>query len=107
MFSRYRLVDISRLFRALWRMLKHVLFLSVGLTVSSCFFFASIAFTRNRDGDICDYYKESFIYYAKDDCYVKIVALLKYLFVFFPLFNIFFLVISVATDEREYERWMT
>lgn len=77
-------------------MLKWVLSLTVGMTLIVCYFFASTAFTRNRDADYCDYYNERTIYYAKDDCYVIVPALIERFFLFFfpsvvfslPIFSI-------------------
>jgi hypothetical protein len=93
----YRIVDKSLLFRALWRMAKYVLSLSVGMTVITCYFFTSTAFTRNRDGDYCDYYNERTIYYARDDCYVIVPALLeRFSMFFFPSFVIYLFAFSIA-----------
>lgn len=97
MLPRYRIVDRSQMFRVLRRMLKYVLSLSVGMTLITCYFFTSTAFTRNRDADYCDYYNERAIYYAKDDCYVIIPALLERFSVFLiPSLVFYFVVFSVA-----------
>lgn len=97
MLLRYRIVDRSKFLFALRRTLKYVLCLSAGFTVLCCYFFASTAFTRNKDGDYCDYYNEGLIYYARDDCYVNIIALVRQFFMFFfPLSVFFLLVFSVA-----------
>lgn len=97
MLPRYRIVDRSQLFRVLRRMLKYVLSLSVGMTVVTCYFFTSTAFTRNRDADYCDYYSERSIYYAKDDCYVIIPALLeRFSMYIFPSFMIYLVLFSIV-----------
>lgn len=80
---RYSIVDRPLLIRILWRMLKWILSLTAGMTLLVCYFFASTAFTRNRDADYCDYYNERAIYYAKDDCYVIVPALIERFFMFF------------------------
>ncbi len=97
MLLQYSIVDRPLLIRILWRMLKWILSLTVGMTLIVCYLFAGTAYTRNRDADYCDYYNERTINYAKDDCYVIVPALIERFFMFFfPSFIFFLPVFSIV-----------
>ncbi len=94
MLPKYRIVDRAKFFRILRRTAAWVFSLTLGISLLVGYFFASTALTLNRGGKYCDYYNEGLIYYAPDDCYIEILALLDHAWPFallaFCVFIVFF-----------------